>query len=139
MICYLRSKRGWNIFEWLKSWQMTESAKKKQSWICIQFFVNKSRAYAVIGQSSTFLTDYTQNLHSYAVCWHKQPPDKKNIQFGHQVSKQLWKLWQTQFFGTEFRGGSDFFFIYGVKFLQQERVLWGWLAGPSPRKWNSYI
>ena len=44
MICYLRPKREWNRFESLKSWQKTESATDKQSWECIQFLVNKSRA-----------------------------------------------------------------------------------------------
>ena len=44
MICHSRPKRGWNIFESLKSCQMTESAKDKRSWICFQFLMNKSRA-----------------------------------------------------------------------------------------------
>ena len=37
-ICYLRPKRGWNIFESLKSWQMNESSTDKWSWICSNFF-----------------------------------------------------------------------------------------------------
>ena len=41
MICYLRPKRGCNIFESLKSWQMIRSAKDKRRWICIKFCVNK--------------------------------------------------------------------------------------------------
>ena len=41
MICFFRPKRGWNIFESLKSWHITEFAKDKQSWICIQFLVKK--------------------------------------------------------------------------------------------------
>ena len=32
-----------------------------------------------------------QQLHLYAVCLHKQPPDDQTIQLGHQVSKQFWK------------------------------------------------
>ena len=49
-------------------------------------------------QSWTFETDYTQKLHFYAVSGHKQPSDDQTIQFGHQVSKQFWKLWSTRFF-----------------------------------------
>ena len=66
-ICYLRPIIGWNICESLKSWHMTESAKDKQSWMCILFLVNKSRALAEISQSSTFKTDHTQHFHFYAV------------------------------------------------------------------------
>ena len=57
VICHLRPKRGWNIFESLKSCQMTESAKDKQSWICFQFLMHKSRALAVNSQSWTFETN----------------------------------------------------------------------------------
>ena len=36
------------------------------------------------------------------------------------------------FFGTKFRWGQIYiFFFYGWKVFQQERVLWGWLDGPS--------
>ena len=101
MICYLRPKRGWNKYESLKSWHMTESAKDKQSWVYIQCLVKKSRASAVISQSWTFKTNHTQNLHFYAVCWHKQPPDDQTIQFWHQVSKQFGNLWATQFFWNQ--------------------------------------
>ena len=86
-ICYLRQKRGWNIFEFPKSWQMTDLAKNKQSWIWIKFWVNKWRAWAVISQSWTF--ENNRSLHFYSVCWHKQPPHDQTIQFGHQVLKHV--------------------------------------------------
>ena len=70
MISYLRPNRGWNIFESLKSWQMTVSANDKQSWVCIQFLVNKSRDKTVISKSWTFETNYTQNLHWFPL-WMK--------------------------------------------------------------------
>ena len=38
---------------------------------------------------------------------------------------------QHSFFGTKLRGGQNFLFCYGGRFFQQERVLWGWLTGPS--------
>ena len=40
---------------------------------------------------------------------------------------------QHGFCGTKFRAGSEFF-NDGGSFLQRERVLWGWLAGPSLSK-----
>ena len=58
MICYLRPKKRWNIFESLKLSQMTKSAKDQQSWIFCQFLVNISRA--VNSPIWTFETDYTQ-------------------------------------------------------------------------------
>ena len=56
---------------------------------------------------------------------------RQTIQFWHQVSKQFWKLWSTRFFGDQVKGGSEFC-IKGWKFFQWERLLCGWLAGPSP-------
>ena len=97
MICYSRPKIGPNIFESLKSWQITDSAKDQQGWICFQFLVSKSRAEAVNSHHWTFETYCTQNLHFYAVYWQKQPLDDQTIQFWHQVSEQFWKLWPTCF------------------------------------------
>ena len=39
MICYLRPKRGWNIFESLKSWHITGSAKEK----LVNLSINQSK------------------------------------------------------------------------------------------------
>ena len=38
MICNLRSKKGWNIFEFLKSWQITESAKDNETEYVFSFW-----------------------------------------------------------------------------------------------------
>ena len=105
------------------------SIKETQSNIYFQFLVNLSRAYSEGSQSWTFETDYTQKLHCYAVSWHKKPPDKQII-FWLKISMKSRKLWQTQFFGINFKGSRIFFFFTKLRFFQQERVLWGWLAGP---------
>ena len=51
MICALMQKKRRNIFEFLKSWQLTKSTKDTQSRICLQFLVNKSWVEAVNIQS----------------------------------------------------------------------------------------
>ena len=66
----------------------------------------------------------------YAVSGHKQSPDNQTIQFWHQVSKEFWKLWLTHFFLGPSLGGVRFL-KNGGRFFQRERVLCGWLAGPS--------
>ena len=104
--------------EIMKRWLSPKRTNKAQ-YVFI-FFVNKSRAEAVISQSGTFETDYTQNLHLYAVCWHKQPPDAQTIQFWHQVSRLFRKLWLTWFLGTNFKGGQNFLFTMGCFYKERE-------------------
>ena len=67
--------------------------------------------------------------------WTQTTTWRQNHTIWHQVSRQFWKLWLTQFFWDQEKGWSEFF-INSWKFFQQERVLWGWLAGPSRTSLN---
>ena len=58
----------------LTSWFVAEG--QKEGWIYLGLW---NHAKAVNSQSWTFETNYTQKLHFYAVCGHKQPPDDQTI------------------------------------------------------------
>ena len=62
----------------------------------------------------SFKTHYTQNLHFYAACWHKQPPDYQTIQ-----PNQFWKIWLTRVFLDPVYEWSDLFLIYGGRFFNK--------------------
>ena len=127
-------KRGWNICESLKSWRMTESVKDTQSWISFQFFVFHQFTVKVdllkptTPKNCIFMPFFYTNSHLAT----------KPYNFWHQVSEQFWKLWLTRFLCDQIQGWSEFF-IYGRRSFQQERVLWGWLAGPSHNYDGPYI
>ena len=104
MICDDRPKRGCNIFESLESWQIAESVKVTQIWICFKFLVNRSRA----SFSKHSKLNFWNQLHpkiAFVCCLLTQIVTwKPSIQFWHQVSKRFWKLWLKQFlFGKKFR------------------------------------
>ena len=91
--------------------------------------VAKIQYHNIEYRNKTFEIDYTLRYFK-SVCWHQQPPDNQTIKNWHQVSMQFWKIWSTRFFGTQLRGDQNLLFTVGG-FFQQERVLWGWLTGPS--------
>ena len=82
----MRPKRGWNIFESLKSWQMTEPTKDKQSWIFFFFSFWWTNQVLICSKQSKL--NFWNQLHLqflFSCClWHKYPPDNQTSNFDIQ-------------------------------------------------------
>ena len=81
MIWDSRPKRGWNKFEPLKSWYMTQSILGTQSWICFQFLVKKTKRLSRKQSKLKFWNRLHLKIALLCRCWHKQPLDDQTIPF----------------------------------------------------------
>ena len=130
MICHSRPKRGWNIFESLKSCQMTESEKNKKKLNMFSVLDEQIKSLNSKQSKSNFWNQlkpkfaFLCRLLNKTATWRPNHPTLKS-----SVTAILKAITDTVF-GIKFRGGQTNLFT-GWMFFQWERVLWGWLPGPS--------
>ena len=127
MIYDSRPTRWWKIVESIKSWSPTESKNVTPIFVCFKVLVKQSRAKAVNSQNfwdrlHTKMELFCLFFFTQKVTW--QP----NYTIVTSSIKEILKaMTNTICFGTNFRGGLNFFLW--LKFSKQETVLiWDYSA-----------